>query len=98
MRAVLEWWPDHGGSLFHLRTGSGGTPVALEELPLSPTTVEALRRWLDDFTEEVLPTDGAGDPVWIARGVVLLHRCRTELSPDHEVTVTEPWWDEPPSD
>lgn len=70
----------------------------LEDLPLSAETTDALRRWLDDFSEETLPVDGAGDPSWIARGIVLLQQSRSELGPAYEVLVTEPWWGEPPSD
>ena len=95
---VLEWWPDYGGQLLHVRTGRGGTPVELDRLPLSTSTVQALRRWVSSYADERLPIEGSGDSDWVDEGVDLLRRCREELQPDYEVVVTEPWWGDPPTE
>ena len=78
MVEVLEWWPDHGGQLLHLRDGRGGVPVDLDELPLSRSTADLIRRWLGTYADDKLPSEGSGDPVWIDEGIGLLQRCRQE--------------------
>lgn len=98
MPDLLEWWPDYGRQLLHLRDGPGGSVVPLERLPLSPGTLTALREWLSAYDDDKLPVDGPGDPMWLERGIDLLAQCRAELQPGYEVVVTEPWWGETPSE
>lgn len=95
---LLEWWPDYGGDLLHVRTGPGGVSVDLLELPLSTDLKDALKAWVGNYSDDRVPGDGPGDPAWISEGAALLARCRTELSPGYEVVVTEPWWGESASE
>ncbi len=80
------------------QTGRGGEKVELATLNLTVTLEDALRAWNKDFEEAKLPIDGSGDPNWIARGIDLLDQTRHELSGRAKVVVTEPWWNEEPSE
>lgn len=95
---TYEWWPDYGGGPFFLRTGRGGEKVELATLNLTGTLEDAIRAWNQDFEEAKLPIDGPGDHSWIARGIDLLDQTRQELSGRVKVVVTEPWWNEEPSE
>lgn len=93
MSDVLEWWPDYGHTPL---VGDGGVAAPLNSLGLDESLCERLARWGNEYAEDKLPIDGAGDPAWIAEGVALLAEVRKAVSGRYEVVVTEPWWGEEP--
>jgi hypothetical protein len=94
--AKLEWWPDYGNELFWLRNGRGGKRILIENLQLSATLQDALRRWVALYDDERL---SAGDQSeWIIEGIRLLAESRAELSGRFSIVVTEPYWGEQPSE
>lgn len=59
-RSMLEWWPDDGGDLFFLRSGTDGSRLKIEDLGLPRVLHHAIRSWLVNY-ESRLPIDGPGD-------------------------------------
>ncbi len=87
----FEFWPDYGqGPLWT----NEGKPADLGALPLGDDLLSRLTDWNARYTEERIPVEGPGDVAWLSEGMALLHRVRQALGPDHEVVVTEPWWNE----
>ncbi|GAB3572119.1 hypothetical protein GCM10027405_38740 [Arthrobacter alkaliphilus] len=89
----LEFWPDYGSGPVWTENGE---PVALGSLGISLELSERLRLWNSQYEEERIPLESPGDAEWLAEGVVLLRELRTDLGPDVDVVVTEPWWGEAP--
>jgi hypothetical protein len=90
----LEFWPDYGpGPLWD----EDGNPVDLGLLGISQELAERVRLWNSHFEEERIPVDGPGNTEWLAEGAILLQQLRTDLGPDVDVVVTEPWWGETPT-
>lgn len=94
--AQLEWWPDYGNELFWLRNGRGGERIPIENLRLTPTLQEALRRWIARYDDENLSAGAESE--WIVEGIRLLAASRAELAGRYAIVVTEPYWGEQPSE
>jgi hypothetical protein len=93
MSERLEFWPEYrGGPLWT----TAGQSVDLADLPISDDLRDRVAVWSSKYGDEKLPTEGPGDPEWIADGRGLLAELRSAVRPDYEVIVTEPWWAEEP--
>ena len=91
---VLEFWPDYGSGPLWTEEGQSVDP---RSLGLAEELVEQLQEWNGAYAEAKIPTEGHGDPAWLAEGVQLFNRVRTALGPAFEVVVTEPWWEADPT-
>jgi len=73
-----------------------GRTVNPSDLGLRPDLCQALHAWNAEYDDSKLPFE-AKDHDWLSRGKELLADVRAELR-DANVIVTEPWWEEEPSD
>lgn len=91
---LIEFWPDYGPGPLWTEDGRSVDPRALG---LPEILAERLVAWNARYEEDRIPVEGDGDADWLAEGTALLHDVRSQLGPDYEVTVTEPWWGEDPT-
>ena len=95
---TLEWWPDYGSDLLWMRSGAGGSRIAVNDVGLSTAFQDAVQPWLAKYDDGRLPIDGPGDVRWIEQGIQLLAAARSELAGRYIIVVTEEWWGEPAND
>ncbi len=82
---TLEFWPDYGpGPLWQ-----GGQAIDLEAFGIPDALAQRLRKFNAAYEEHKIPSEGAGDPAFLAEGRALLGEVRVALAGRFRVSVTE---------